>query len=84
MNDLEVTDGKTTLKVSIRSANITAGLIRGELQNAARVETDSVRWFARYWIYSACLACAGRDPYLERLLHPARNRSQSRGWSDFR
>jgi hypothetical protein len=58
MKQIEITDGSTTLKLTIAPANIIAAFLRSGLQEKAKTETDPLRGWAYHWLYSSCLACS--------------------------
>jgi hypothetical protein len=56
--ELIADEGKTKATLTVLPANIMIGLARNNKQNEAKEEKDAERWFARYWIYAACVACS--------------------------
>jgi hypothetical protein len=61
MKEIEITDGTTTLKLTINKANVIAAMTRGDQQEKSKVEVDPIRWFARYYLFAACLACTSGE-----------------------
>ena len=55
---IDLTCDGVTAKISVQSANVMHGLVRMNKQTESKDETDSLRWFARYWLFSACVACS--------------------------
>lgn len=55
---INLTADGVTAKISVHSANVMHGLTRTNKQAETKDEKNNLRWFARYWLYSACVACS--------------------------
>jgi hypothetical protein len=58
MKELEVSADGVSVTLSVQPANVMLGLLRNNKQAEAKDEISPLRWFARYWIFAACVSCS--------------------------
>lgn len=61
MDELNIATKRVTAKIVVQEANTLMGMRRGQLAAAARDESDPLLWYAREYMYPACLACSSGE-----------------------
>lgn len=61
MDELNIVTKTTSVKITVQEANTLMGMRRGQLAAMARDESDPLLWYAREYMYPACLACSSGE-----------------------